>query len=125
MVTVHLEPPLSVINARFKQHQAGLLVQVDAIAEELAQSIAEAAFDLVPTDTYRTQESIRVERRGAEYVVVVDRKGERDEVPIYLEIGTYKMAARPFLVPASNLVLAAAGTRRAATKVGGLLPPTR
>lgn len=108
---------------RFKQAQAGLAVQAARLEEVIADEVAEVARDLVATDTTKTQKSIRTERR-THMVVVVDRGGERPEVPIYLEIGTYKMAARPFLKPAADLVLASRGLQRGITRIGGLLPPT-
>lgn len=117
-------PNLGQILGRFKQIGAGAEVQVQRMAEALADDIVDTAKDLVAVDTERTRDSIRRERRGRDVVVVVDRLGERPEVPIYLEIGTYKMAARPFLKPSADLVLASGGLMRASTRVGGLLAPT-
>jgi hypothetical protein len=108
--------------ARFKQHKAGLVVQAKRIEDAVAQDIVRVAKDLVAKDTGKTKESIRAERRK-DAVVVVDRNGDKPETPIYLEIGTFKMAARPFLKPAGDLVLASRGLQKAALEVGGLLPP--
>lgn len=109
---------------RFKQHAAGVTIQMDRLAEALGFQIVDAAKDLVAVDEGATKDSIRLEHRAGDWVVVVDRFGERPEVPIYLEIGTWKMAARPFLKPAGDLVLASNGLMRASTQVGGLLAPT-
>ena len=109
--------------ARFKMRRAGLALQAKRLEKEIAGEIAEAARDFVAVDTGRTKENIRVGRRMGGTAVIADRGGVRPEVPIYLELGTYKMAARPFLKPAADLVMASRGLRRAVTRVGGLLPP--
>ena len=117
-------PNLGQLLGRFKQYGAGVEVQVQRMAEVIADDIVVTAKDLVAIDTEKTKDSIRRERRGRDVFVVVDRLGDRPEVPIYLEIGTYKMAARPFLKPSADLVLASGGLMRASTQVGGLLAPT-
>lgn len=117
-------PGLGRFLGRFKQHRAGIELQMQELAEVLADDIALTARDLVAVDTGATKESIRRERRAGDVAVVVDRGGDRPEVPIYLEIGTAHMAARPFLKPSADLVLASGGLMRAATQVGGLLAPT-
>lgn len=124
MIRIELANEATILG-RFKQRRAGLEVQANKIARELADSIVIAAKDLVPVDTGATRDSIRREDRGDGVYVVVDRLGDKAEVPIYLEIGTYKMAARPFLKPAGDLVLASGGIDRAVNYVGGLLPPVR
>lgn len=112
------------IIGRFKQLAAGLQTQSDRLTETVADSIAMAAKDLVAKDERKVEKSIRVERQAKSFhSVIADRLGERDEVPIYLEIGTARMAARPFMKPAADLVLAAGGIQRAAVEIGGLLPP--
>lgn len=129
--TIHITVAnASQIVGKFKQYAAGLAMNVDDIAEDLAHSIAEAARDLVPYDYDNTtephvQDNIKVEREGRTIKVVASRGGVRDEVPIYLEIGTWKMAARPFMKPAVELVLMSGGVARASASVGGLLGPAR
>lgn len=112
---------------RIKMRKAGLAFASDQIAERLAQSIAETAKDLVAKDEHKVEESIRVEHRepGPVYTVVADRGGERDETAVYLEIGTIRMAARPYMKPSLDLVLSAGGIHAALVKTGGLLPPMR
>lgn len=126
MVNIAL-PGIGSFVGRIKLRGAGLASQVDRLAEHVAGSIRDTAKDLVAKDEHMVEKSIRVEHResGPTYTVVADRLGERDEVPIYLEIGTYKMAARPFMKPAADLVMAAHGLMRAVVQVGGLLPPMR
>ena len=114
---------------RFKQYKAGLATQSDRLTERVAQSIRTTARDLVPYDEDNVDEphvrdNINVEKQAhANYNVVANRGGTRDEVPIYLEIGTYRMAARPFMKPALDLTLSAHGLQKATAEVGGLLPP--
>ena len=126
IVTIEL-PNLGAFLGRLRMRQAGLVSQVDSLTERLANDISLAAKDLVPKDEWKVYHSIRVEHRerGPVYTVVADRQGERDEVPVYLEIGTYKMAARPFMKPAADMVMAAGGLMRVTHEVGGLLPPMR
>ena len=113
--------------ARIKQRAAGLSWASDKIAEGVAKNVAIVAKDLVAKDERKVEASIRVEHRetGPVYTVVADRGGERDEVAVYLEIGTYKIAARPYMKPALDLVLSAGGLQAEVVKAGGLLPPTR
>jgi hypothetical protein len=123
MITIKLANQAKVIG-RFKQHAAGVVIAGQLISKGVAEEIAEVAAGLVPVDSGKTKKSIRVEKRGTgDYVVVVDRFGDKPEVPIYLEIGTFKMAARPFLKPASDLVMASGGLLKQSTQIGGLLSP--
>jgi hypothetical protein len=113
------------LKARFKVWKAGLTYAGENIPRQIAEDAADIARGLVAVDTSKTQQNIRVRgrRKGAE--VVVTRGGQRDEVPAYLEFGTYKMAARPFLAPAGRMATSAAGLKRASRKVGGLIEPMR
>jgi hypothetical protein len=124
MITIKLANQAKVLG-RFKQHAAGVVIAGQVIAKGVAEEIAEVARDLVPVESGKTKESIRVESEhpDGDFVVVVDRFGDKPEVPIYLEIGTFKMAARPFLKPASDLVMASGGLLKQSTQIGGLLSP--
>ena len=108
---------------RFKQAQAGLYLQAQRLEMNIAREVAEVAQSLVAYDTGKTHDSIRAVRRG-QTMVIADRGGDRPEVPIYLEIGTFKMAARPFMVPALDIVLSSRGLQRGVLEIGGLLPPS-
>ena len=123
-VTVELANE-SYIRGRFKQYQAGMKTQVEKMQEEVANRLRDAAKDFVAVDTGKTKDSIRTERRGDLVVVVADRHGDRPEVPIYLEIGTFKMAARPFMKPAVDIVMTSAGLLSVSKEVGHLLGPMR
>ena len=85
---------------RFKQYKAGVLMAEPHV-----------------------RDSIHVRKAGDGAEVYVNRGGVRDEVPAYLEFGTYKMAARPFLKPAGRAVIEAYGVKKAARQMGGLLKP--
>jgi hypothetical protein len=98
--------------------------QMDKTIGFLAEDMVTVAKDLVAKDELKVMKSIRAEKRGDGWAVVADRGGERDAVAIYLEIGTHKMAARPYLVPASRLVLASGGIYKAIKQAGGLLGRT-
>lgn len=124
MLTAELKG-MGKLRARFKVFGAGLQYSATALPREVAEDIAEVARELVAKDTGRTSMNVRVRARRGGAVVVVTRGGVRDEVPAYLEFGTHKMAARPFLKPAADLVVNAAGLKRAIRATGGLLEPTR
>jgi hypothetical protein len=98
--------------------------QMDKTMSFLADDMVVVAKDLVAKDEHKVEKSIRAEKRGDGWVIVADRGGERDAVAIYLEIGTHKMAARPYLVPASRLVLSSGGLLKATKQAGGLLGRT-
>jgi HK97 gp10 family phage protein len=113
------------LKAKFKVFGAGIQMSATALPKEIAENIAEVARELVAVDTGRTSMNVRVRASRGGAVVVVTRGGQRDEVPAYLEFGTHKMAARPFLKPAADLVVTAAGLKRAVRSTGGLIAPTR
>ncbi len=94
------------------------------VAGFLVQDMAEAARDLVAKDEREVEKNIKTELRAEGWTVVADRGGVRDEVAVYLEIGTHKMAPRPYMVPAVRLSLAGGGLLRAVTQAGGLLGRT-
>ncbi len=124
MLTAELKG-MGALRARFKVFGAGLSYSATALPKEVAENIAEVAREIVARDTGRTSMNVRVRARRGGAVVVVTRGGERDEVPAYLEFGTHKMAARPFLKPAADLAVSARGLKSAVRRTGGLLEPTR
>ena len=113
------------LRGNFKTYKAGILAQSNNMVEGIADDIVEVSKDLVAVDTGKTRDSIRKETRDGDIVVLVDRFGERPETPIYLEIGTYRMAARPFLKPAGDIVMSSHGLQRRIISMGGLLAPMR
>lgn len=60
-----------------------------------AESVAEYAREICPVDTGELRDSISVSQSESGAVVYAEA-----EHGIYVEFGTYKMAAQPFLVPA-------------------------
>jgi len=103
---------------------SSLDVRSESIISHLADDFVETSKDLVAKDEHKVEESIRKERRGDGWYIVADRLGDRDEVAVYLEIGTHKMHPRPYMVPASRLVLASGGLYKAQKAAGGLLGRT-
>jgi hypothetical protein len=124
MLTAELKG-MGKLRARFKVFGAGLQYSATALPKEVAEEIAKIAREIVAVDTGRTSQNVRVRASRGRAVVVVTRGGERDEVPAYLEFGTHKMAARPFLKPAGDMATSSAGMHGAVRRVGGLLEPTR
>ena len=103
---------------------SSLDVRSEVVIAHLADDFVTVSKDLVAKDERRVERSIRKERRADGWYIVADRLGERDEVAVYLEIGTHKMAARPYMVPASRMVLASGGLYKANKAAGGLLGKT-
>ena len=112
------------LTARFKVAGAGLSAKMGDVCYEVAQDIAETARALVAVDTGRTQKNIKARKGKFEAEVVATRGGERDEVPAYLELGTHRMAARPFLKPAGEMAMASGAVYKSVREVGGLLTST-
>lgn len=109
------------LQAGFRQRMAGLEGRMSAVTYKIAQDIAEVARDIVAYDTGKTSQNIVAKRGRGESIVSATRGGERDVVPAYLELGTHKMAARPFMKPAGEMAIAAGATKEALREVGGLL----
>jgi len=103
---------------------SSLDVRSEAVISHLADDFVRVAKDLVAKEEHEVEKSIRKERRGDGWYIVADRGGVRDEAAVYLEIGTHKMAPRPYMVPASRLVLASGGLYKAQKAAGGLLGRT-
>ena len=123
--TVWIESPNgAAIVGKIKQAGKNMDAQLDKIASFLADDMADVAKTLVAKDERKVMKSIRTEKRLDGWHIVADRQGERDEVAIYLEIGTHKMAARPYMVPAMRLTLASGGLFKASKQAGGLLGHT-
>ncbi len=121
---IETQPAVNQMKGRLRDRGSQLQVQLEKVANHLADAMAEAARDLVAKEEQKVAKSIRVERRSDAWTVVADRGGERDEVAVYLEVGTHKMAPRPYMVPAERLVLASGGLYKAMKAAGGLLGQT-
>lgn len=69
------------------------------ITQRVAEQVAEIARDMAPVDTGRLRGSIDVQRDGNNHAVVTD-------VPYapFIEFGTTRMPAQPFLGPAAETV---------------------
>ena len=65
------------------------------IIGQVAQTVCESAKSLCPVDTGRLQSSINVQPGGNTAVISADT-----EYAVFVEFGTSKMAAQPYLVPA-------------------------
>lgn len=103
---------------------SSLDVRSKVLIGHLVDDMVEAAKDLVAKDEEKVMRSIRKEVRRNDWYLVADRLGDRDEVAVYLEIGTHKMAPRPYMVPATRLTLASGGLYKASKAAGGLLGQT-
>ena len=79
----------------------GLSQAVEATLLKIAEQAIEIAKSIVPVDTGRLRDSIRILEQGQNYVVI----GSDVEYAIAIEFGTYKMAAQPYLGPAGDAVV--------------------
>jgi hypothetical protein len=76
--------------------------QVDGVNQQSAQRIARDARGRVPVRTGRTRDSIRAQRaKGGGWEAVVGFPGQ------FIERGTARVAARPFMMPAAEAERAA------------------
>jgi HK97 gp10 family phage protein len=76
--------------------------QVSSVNKQSAERIAQDARRRVPVKTGRTRDSIRAQRaKGDDWEAVVGFPGQ------FIERGTARVAARPFMVPAAEAERAA------------------
>lgn len=80
--------------AQIAAFTAASLAMAEAVEEHTKSEVGEAARGLVPVETGETQASIEETDEGV----------EASSAAIYLEFGTYKMAAEPFMRPAADSV---------------------
>lgn len=70
----------------------------------IADAIARDAQRFVPVDTGRLRHGVEAEPPVGDTVRVVARRPDpdrdREAVPVYVELGTRRMAAQPYLAPA-------------------------
>ena len=104
-----------------RRYSSSLDAALTRVAGNLVDDMSIVAKELVAKDEHKVEENIRTEKRAEGWAVVADRGGDRDEVAVYLEIGTHKMAPRPYMVPAMRLTLSSGGLLKAARQAGGLL----
>ena len=85
------------LTSRFGQVARDLRMSAPDRVERVANDIAERAAANAPSDSGDLRGSIKVEQVGPfEFAVTADRPWR------YLEFGTVKMGARPFMVPAAQ-----------------------
>ena len=78
--------------------QTGIPQMIENALIRVAEESIQVAKDTVPVDTGTLQRSIRVLERGPNYVII----GSDVEYALYVELGTYKMQAQPYLGPAMD-----------------------
>ena len=109
------------LRANFKARERYLVTLAPMLSKRVADEVARVAIDLVAKDERKVMANIKGRSLGKWGQVVATRGGERDIVPALLELGTYKMAPRPFMVPALRMARAAFVSATAAREIGGLL----
>ena len=85
----------------------------DAAGELAAAAIAERAVEFVPVDTGELRGSISQQKRGEGWAVVASAPHAA-----YVEYGTSKMAAQPYLRPAARSVDGEAIAQAALARIG-------
>ncbi len=73
---------------------------VKEVIEQTASDIEQSMKDFVPVDSGITQESIRTELSESGLAARIGPKKPKGFKAHWLEFGTVKMSARPFMVPA-------------------------
>lgn len=109
------------LRAKLRSIASGLPVRSDNAAKIAAEYVAEYARGFVAVDTGKTKTSIRVERGSNSWLVIADRQGDASAVPVFLELGTRNMEARPFMQPAVDLVISTNAVGSEVRAIGGLL----
>jgi HK97 gp10 family phage protein len=98
---------MTITTAGFDRIRAGLDSAIAVGVERAADRIVDTAQGLVPVDTGALRDSIRAEPVAPTHWQVIAGGGDVDYA-IFVEYGTSKMAAQPFLTPASRQVDVAA-----------------
>jgi HK97 gp10 family phage protein len=79
------------VSNRFKELTAVVNADSEKVKDKVKMKIYQSAYKNVAVDTGATQDSITITNEGV----------EAGEASLFLEFGTVKMAAQPFLGPAS------------------------
>lgn len=113
----------AIIRARFKDHIDALEMSGSVMSRKIAESIVIVAKDLVAKDERKVMANIKAGSAVGFWQgqVIATRGGERDIVPALLELGTWKMAPRPFMKPAGRMVIAAHGVGLVVREMNGLI----
>jgi len=69
------------------------------IGEKVGRELEGYAKGFAPVDTGLLRSSIHQERPGGDILAQIAVFGDECEYAIYQELGTYKMAAQPFMTP--------------------------
>ena len=103
------------ISASVSGSGINLNIDMAAIMAAAGEAVAGDARSLCPVDTGRLRGSISVNADGSKAVVCANT-----DYAAYVEFGTSKMAAQPFMVPAAlNAADAIATAAAAALRTGG------
>ena len=114
----------AVIHARFKDHIDSLEMNGPILSRKLAEQVAVVAKQLVAKDKRKVMANIKAGSAPGSFwqgQVIATRGGERDIVPALLELGTWKMAPRPFMKPAGRMVVASQGAKLIVREMNGLI----
>jgi len=82
--------------------QRSLVEELDGVIDSAAKLVWDTAVTLVPVRTGRLKSSIRIEETGRLMERVVRAGGDEAPYAGFVEHGTYKMAAQPFMRPAAE-----------------------
>lgn len=97
--------------AKFLAIQAAGVVAGDAAAAAVAEQVADLARAMVPVETGELRDSIVVTDEGVT---------AGTDHAVYVEFGTYKMPAEPFMRPAADEADESAAVRAASSVFGEL-----
>lgn len=86
--------------AGIEKIKRGIPQSVEDTLTEAADLAIKVAKDVVPVDTGRLRDSIDILEQGEDYVIV----GSDVEYAFFVEFGTVKMEAQPYLSPALDQV---------------------
>jgi hypothetical protein len=100
-----------VVTNKFPNVSRALPRIVDAVAKFYIDTVYDISQDLVPVDTGDLKDSGRVEKVGGGYRLVYDAKNRSGQSYAgYVEYGTTRTPAQPYLNPAADAALEMLGT---------------
>lgn len=92
------------LQSRIGAIRAGLRAATGRGVQRAAEHVADLARQLTPVDTGALRASIRVEAGPSETSRAVVAGGSGVDYAVFVEYGTSRMAAQPFMTPAAKAI---------------------
>jgi HK97 gp10 family phage protein len=86
----------------FQEYADSLQAELDSVMDQAAQYVHDTAITLVPVRTGRLKSTIHIEKGDEPLTRIVKAGGSEAPYAPFVEYGTRKMAAQPFMRPAAE-----------------------